>query len=209
MKRLFLKIKLLGCLGVIKCFINRQYLKYLQKKYGFNAWHSSSPMSCRPYKYKVANEIIKLSPTSVVEIGCGLGDIGYLLNKQNIQYLGIDIDLSVINAAKVLNNNTNKIKFECGDINLLKGKHKETYDILLMLNWPHEYQTKEIAMMVNEIEELKIKYIFIDSYKINKDNMARFEHTAERLMQCGINYESLYKFNDIDEVRDLLVMQLI
>ena len=97
--------------------INLKY-KILQKMFGFHKWHTI-PAEQRPYSMEVikwCNRLLKKESKeninkSIIEIGCGLGDIVAKIKTKNSGKVGYDIDEKVIKAAKILHPKT-KYKVE-------------------------------------------------------------------------------------------------
>lgn len=71
-----------------------------------------------------------LENKSILELGCGFGDINKILQKRykKYKYFGIDLVEEFINVAKNVYNN-DSITFECGDF--LNRKFKRKYDYVI------------------------------------------------------------------------------
>ena len=118
--------------------INR-LLKKLSRRilYGifkFDFWHTSI-LEDRPYAVDIVEFCNKRSSrNSILEIGCGLGDI---IRKANYgQKWGFDKDYNVIRAARFLSN-FNKFKnIEFEVFNFPDTELKITVDVIIMVNWP-------------------------------------------------------------------------
>lgn len=110
----------------------------LRKIYGFDNWHTSV-FSERAYARRlVAHLNAKPSAErgSIVEIGCGLGDI--LRRTRYRTRLGLDRDPDVLRAAALLGRlgRQRGITFATFDfpVSTLSG----TFDAIVMVNWIHE-----------------------------------------------------------------------
>ena len=106
----FKKLFNIGLIGYIKCTLRKRKLKKLQKSFNFSNWHFEACFECRPYKKQILNIANQIAPETIVDIGCGLGEI---LSKTKAKFkYGIDPDFSVIKAAEYLHPN---IKFYHGN----------------------------------------------------------------------------------------------
>ena len=110
--RKFKTARRIGLWRSARISIDRVYLRALARIYKFNAWHVEAPTSARGYRNTVADLVNRLSPTTVVEVGCGLG---YILSRIDaVQRFGYDVDKGVINAARFIHGK--KITFVHGDL---------------------------------------------------------------------------------------------
>lgn len=78
------------------------------------------------HSYDVFLELVNSSKSSVLDIGCGPGNITrYLLNKQpNLRILGVDISPNMINIAKKRNPSAQFRELDCRNINHITSKYK-------------------------------------------------------------------------------------
>ena len=156
------KIKYLGYHSIfIYCF-EVIYNLFLQLIYKFDKWHSFSPYHSRIYKTIVVDMVNKnISESStVVDIGCGLGDIISRVNT-NSRY-GYDISNKIIKAA--IFKNKKDINFHNGSILDVNSNSKiKSISILILVNWTHGIDG---AAIVNDIKKLnkskQIKFILVD-----------------------------------------------
>jgi hypothetical protein len=84
----------------IRCRIDRLWLRGLREVFGFDSWHASAPYSCRPYKRSVVELANALRLRTVVEVGCGLGDI--VSRIAAVELFAFDCDARLIRAARFL-----------------------------------------------------------------------------------------------------------
>lgn len=115
---------------------NKIIRKMLSKCFKFGEWHLI-PLSEKKY----AQDIIRIlnenyDIVSVVEIGCGLGDI--LSNLKGKKCVGIDTSKEVIYAAKIL---SPKIEYHIGSFSQLQ--HKKI-DCLITVNFIHMIPSKDL-----------------------------------------------------------------
>ena len=210
MTKLWNKAASLGLAGLVCCVASRTYLFFLQKCFGFQKWHAIAPYRCRPYKKKVCRVISIMEVKGCIEVGCGLGDIGRVLeNTYQIRYHGLDLDETVIPAAQFLAGKNSNLTFAVGGLEQVKRLPTEKYDCVLLLNWAHDMDAKVLAdLLISNIGE-NIKYILIDAIRSDIDVEAgfRYRHSAKSLLDNGLPFRLKRTVKNIDEVRDLLVFQ--
>jgi SAM-dependent methyltransferase len=158
----------LGFIGIANCFLGKIYLRLLSMVFKFDRWHTSAPYSCRPYKSEVVNAANNINPSSVLEVGCGLGEIVSKINSKKC--FGIDRDAHVINAAIFLCRKK-KIKFfvaNLSDVQIISNNIGQNIDLLVLVNWPHGCPWSQLYDAVrNLINTLGVSSILIDG--INPD----------------------------------------
>jgi SAM-dependent methyltransferase len=160
----------------------------------FDTWHIT-PLMCKQY----AKEIIKYCNNnpirnSIVEIGCGLGDI--LRNVHYKNKKGYDIDQNVLKAARFLSfwkkerNNTFSIFIFPND------KLEDKYDIIVMVNWIHNIQPnilkenieKYFLYNLNQDGSIIIDTVQDNEYKVNHDIKFLINDLSCKIIEIG-NYE--------------------
>lgn len=106
----------------------------LYKIYNFDKWHSQTI-----YGEKYSDYIIKyidknIDAESIVEIGCGLGNI---LLRTNVKYkTGLDQSIEVLKAARLISRfRFVNAKFRV--FSFLEENLNNKHDIILLVNWPH------------------------------------------------------------------------
>ena len=127
----------------MRCRVERMWLGALRRVFRFDAWHANAPYACRPYKKSVIDLANSVHPTTVVEVGCGLGDIVSRVRAEN-RY-GLDLDARVIRAARFLHPR--------GTVWIPGGAAKvgeqappvPFIDCLIMVNWIHNLSPQELA----------------------------------------------------------------
>jgi len=178
----FRKSKELKEYGGYKCFfkggLRYLYNLYLVKKYDLKSWHRNPIywMSYRLEATKQINNIIeqgKKESLTIVEIGCGLGEIlrevkKYNKNK-NLNIYGFDIDKKVIDVAKKLGK---EINFKVGTFDSVINIPEKTIDILIMISFLHCLSKKDIIKYFNTLMKNKyIRYIVLDERNHNFDKI--------------------------------------
>lgn len=129
----------------------------LQKKYGFLKWNVS-PYELRPYIQACAKYINATGHQSVMDVGCGLGEMLRHVNCE--KRIGFDVEAESIRAAKYLDKK-HDIDFRVGTFDKIRGLNA---DILVSLNFMHvkkELYWKPIYEVV--LKENDFKEIMVDS----------------------------------------------
>lgn len=181
----------------------RNYFFY--KIYKFDYWHVGATYHLRPYKSEVVNIVNSIKPKTVIEIGCGLGDILHYVNAS--QKIGIDTDKNVIKAAKLLYKG---ISFHTGSLEASSIIESETYntqsiDILIMINWTHNIKFSEIKnSIININKKTPIKYILADIINENACGY-KYKHTCLEYSEIG----TIVSINNCDDnIRKLLLVKV-
>ncbi|MBT8525972.1 hypothetical protein G6724_08435 [Polynucleobacter paneuropaeus] len=182
--KLFYRFFQLGPIGFLQCLTQKYLLRRIVKKYQLDPWHATAPYQCRPYKAQVVKMVNATSPNSVLEIGCGLGDIVSRIQAKN--KFGVDLDPMVIKVAKELHGQRAIFtEISLGSSEIKKLIESKSIDFLLMCNWPH---TLEWADLNAQVEKLlfndSLKYILVDGIpeSIRKDC---FHHGMSEFSRWG------------------------
>ncbi|MBQ2934649.1 MAG: class I SAM-dependent methyltransferase [Lachnospiraceae bacterium] len=131
MNRFTRKVKEVGWKNTLIGFLKRLYYKSLRKKYQFDPWHDS-PYELRKYAQATAEYINRHGADTVVDIGCGLGEV--LRNISAPQRIGLDECGICIEVAKKLDK-TKRIQYVQGSFNDLKVQ--DTIDYVITLGFMH------------------------------------------------------------------------
>ncbi len=121
--------------------IDRHALRWI---FGFDSWHLSR-LSERPYALAIIvflNARPEIQQQSVVEIGCGLGDI--LRHLRFRRRLGLDRDPRVLSAARILAMArwASNLSFE--RFNVPHAQLSGTFDAIVVVNWIHQIEPKRL-----------------------------------------------------------------
>lgn len=166
----------------------------LQRRYCFDRWHIT-PIEWRPYalelvkqiNYGIGNDKID----TVVEIGCGLGEILSKLNCRN--RIGLDAEQNVIRAAEKLYKH---IDFRHGSFPDIKSRK---IDVLIAVNFLHNIPLDELQRIFREILDTnKIRYIALDKVPL------KHNHDLESLLD-GFEFQKLYESNYFKGERKLFI----
>ena len=126
---------------------------------------------------------------TVIEIGCGLGDVIGNIKGEGIKKEGYDIDKRMICAAGIMNLlKRGNVKYICGSFRNIKGKK---IDCLIIVNWlhnvPQKILKKEFAYL---IRYNLIKWIVVDEVR-NDTSKYMYEHDYDNII--GIHgYKRIY-----------------
>ena len=123
----------------LKFHIATGHIYALQKVIKFDKWHIYG--SSNPEYVKVATTILNSLSFNgtVVEVGCGLGNI--LTSCKFEKRMGFDTDANVIRAAKLINLGKN-IQFEVGSFE--EALNCRNIDVLVTINWVHNIKPESL-----------------------------------------------------------------
>jgi SAM-dependent methyltransferase len=162
----------------VRCRVARLWLGVLQRVFRFDAWHSNAPYSCRPYKRVVVGIVNSLRPKSVVEVGCGLGEI--LSRTRARQRFGFDSDPGVVRAARFLHpRGTRWIAAEASAVRELLPRD-QSIDCLVMINWIHGLRSDQLAECVLPLLP-RARYLLFDAIDHDALPSYRFRHDFQFL----------------------------
>ena len=138
-------------------FLNkRAQLHQSWKKHRFDEWHVENNIYNRPYKFQLAKLLSKLKLDSVIEVGCGFGEI--LVHTKANRKIGYDIDPKVIAAASDMYGD---VLFKVGGIDDISEK---AFDCLVLFNWIHNISESELENSIGG-HIGKMKYLIVDQVK--------------------------------------------
>lgn len=166
-------VQLARVLATLQCRAARLWLHCLRFVFGFHSWHANAPYACRPYKRKVVELVDSLRPVTVVEVGCGLGDI--LSHVSAAKRFGIDPDPNVIRAARFLH--PRGARWIHGDAFSIEEAvpGNEEIDCIVMVNWIHSLSPEQLAALLSPLLP-KIKYLILDAIDPAGPKSYRFKH---------------------------------
>lgn len=177
---------------------------YLQKAFGFNRWHVRSPFPRRAYKARVVEMINSFSPETVVEIGCGLGEIVSRTKARN--RFGFDLEAAVIAAAGRPHGPS--AVFQQGDLRLpgeIARAVRRPIDVLVAVNWPHMLPYDDLAHALREFAaNLPVSILVIDTIRPERSGY-EYHHTIDDLRRLGTILTSV---SGGDGIRDIHAIKL-
>mgnify|MGYP000377131843 CR=1 FL=1 len=198
------KIKSIGFISFIRYMFNRVYYAWLQKKYGFDKWHSATPFEARVYKKNVVQLASQLDVERVVEIGCGLGEIISRVDAKD--RIGVDRESAVIEAARHLYKS--KCKFYSIELSKFAEEYpNDQFELLIMVNWIHEISWKDLSGSIKDIvATFNVKYLLVDSVDQAVGGFQNY-HSKEQFstlgpivdMKLGLDFSrSIYLINTMN-----------
>lgn len=118
----------------------------------------------------IKSEIMKHNNPSVFDLYCGTGTIGIYISEYAKEVLGIEINESAIEDAKVnkLINNINNISFFAGDTKKILSKNRYYSDIVIV-DPPRAGLDKEVINDLIRISPIKIIYVSCDPVTLARD----------------------------------------
>jgi SAM-dependent methyltransferase len=157
----------------MRCRVERIWLGALRQVFRFDAWHASAPYACRPYKKSVIDLANSVHPSTVVEVGCGLGDIVSRVQAKN-RY-GLDLDARVIRAARFLHP-LGIVWTACAAAELdAQIVPVALIDCLIMVNWIHNLTSEELAAMLVPLLS-RVRFLIVDAVDENAPASYRTKH---------------------------------
>jgi len=198
------KLKNFSVKSILLCVFFRLFYLILKLIYKFDKWHVNGSYYCKPYKKQIIRIINNLKFNSVLEIGCGLGDI---INRVKVcqNKFACDIDPHVIKVAKFLTPKQieNSPKFFLDSFYTLKLKNIDT---IIMINFMHNINKKDLLFNLKKIIRYsKCKYIIVDGIKKKFKKKYQFCYSQKFWENFGDIYS---KHKSVDNVRDFYVIKI-
>ena len=178
-------------------FIIKLYKIPLQRYYKFDKWHICS-LKERKYALSIINKITSLKDVnSIIEIGCGLGEI--IRNCRAETKICLDLDRNVLRANKFLSYFRNKANknIEFREFDIFTDRLEYRTDIVIMVNWIHNVHEKVLKEKIYEIFVNNINPgggIFLDTvanatYKYNHNIKSIFAD-----LNCTLELTGVYEY---------------
>lgn len=166
--------KSIGKFGVI-------YKILLKSVFHFEPWHVSSFLD-RPYAHSVVDFLnSRQERTSVVEVGCGLGDILRHLDYKD--RLGLDRSQEVLRAARVLAMTSPRRRrhttFQTFDflVDDLSGQ----FDAIVLVNWIHEIEPTSLKEAVDKLFTKNLRANGVILFDVLDSPGYRYSHSVEEI----------------------------
>jgi SAM-dependent methyltransferase len=157
---------------------------HLQEEFGFDHWHVKSPYRRRPYKRRVVAVIDGFAPETVVEIGCGLGEI--ICRIKAPRRFGFDLEASVIEGAKALHGSA--VAFHQGDLCkpvAIAAIVGGPIDVLVAVNWPHMLPFDDIVTAIAGLtDKTPVRTLIIDTIHPDRPGYQHY-HTVGDVRRLG------------------------
>ncbi len=166
MRRVITFARRWGMRRVAACAFCKFVYRVLRFFYRFDPWHASAPYACREYKHRAVALAASIAPRTVVDIGCGLGEV--VARIPAVQRYGLDPAAAVIRAARLLFGR--RATFGVASVTeaaAIRGAVSEgEIDLLIMLNWPHGMEIGKLAGAVASLDHLiPVRSILIDTVR--------------------------------------------
>lgn len=176
----------------------------LQKTYGFDPWHVRNTFPRRPYKSQVVKLVDGFRPETVVEIGCGLGEI---VSRTAARHrYGFDRESAVVAAATRLWDG--RASFHHGDLHqpeAIAGVVGRPIDVLVMVNWPHMIAIDELVCAIAGLRAVvPVSVLIMDTIRRHRVGYA-FHHAPADIARLGTIMATRHGGDDI---RDLHAVAL-
>ncbi len=115
-----------------------------------------SPHFQAPYNFAL-KKIVSLSPSKVLDLGCGIGDLSVKISQKGIKVTGVDFSAESI---KIANKNGNNLtNFIISDIYEFLSSNKDKYDVIFMSGVLYYLNIKKVMPLI--IKNLAKNGIFI------------------------------------------------
>lgn len=197
-KRRVKKAKKLGLGNILMCFVTRWQFQWLRRKFQFDPWHCRGTWYCRPYQRIAVGLVNSLQPRTVVEVGCGLGEI--ISRVEAPHRFGYDLEKAVIDAARYLRGAD--VNFEVGTGVDVKDAQ---IDVLIALNWLHNLSPKDIEEFLDPLYK-RVAYFLLEGITQGEPGY-RYHHDFSFLKGRAELIESAH--GGIGEPRTLLLFKVI
>ena len=126
----------------------------------------------------------EINHNTIVEIGCGRGDI--IGNLRYVDKVGFDINEEVIRAAKIFHTNTTFYVGSFPDV------HIGEIEAIIMVNFIHEISPEKLKKLIEKmIENNKIRIFIIDILKHNVHSCYKYCHDGSYLLG-GKGYQLIF-----------------
>jgi len=123
----------------------------------FDKWHIG-PLSVKQYAQdiiKYLNCLQENNRQSVVEIGCGVGDI--IRHLQFKKRFALDADANVLRAARFLSTVSFNGKINFQTFVFPQSKLNDKYDVIILVNWIHDIAPAVLKNKINEYFNTNLK----------------------------------------------------
>lgn len=156
--------------------------KILQKIYGFDQWHIG-PLQIREYALDIIDNLNnRREKQSIVEVGCGLGDI--IRNVNFKSKLCLDSDEKVLSANRFLSyfQNVGGERIEFCKFDLLCDRLNGIFDVIVMVNWIHNVQPMVLKEKMQKLFQHNLKVGGVLVFDVVNNPSYQFNHNANDLL---------------------------
>jgi SAM-dependent methyltransferase len=175
----------------IKAYLDKGGKWMLRMLYGFDRWHITA-LDQRPYAVDIIKYANQLSERRrCVEIGCGLGDI--IRNVNFGDRLGLDNDVKVLEAARLISRISGKKHIQFSRYNFPDDELRGQYNLIIMVNWIHHISPpllkKKLFLFAHEnlfrSGEIIVDTVQDKSYEFNHDIRSLVENVKCTVARIG------------------------
>lgn len=154
----------LGIGNILMCFVTRLRFRMLRARFHFDPWHCDGTWYCRPYQRVAVDMVNRVSPSVVVEVGCGLGEV---ISRVSAPIrTAFDLDRSVIDAARHLRGNA--VQFQVGS---WADVGRGPIDVLVAINWIHSLSPEELSAALTLFEG-RVSYFLLEGITVGQEGYA-------------------------------------
>jgi SAM-dependent methyltransferase len=151
------------------------YYRFLRMRHGFNPWHVN-PIEWRPYALETRDYVNALVEReglrSVLEIGCGLGEI--LRGIRAPEVVGFDIHDGVLPLARKMNP---RAEFHLGTFADIRDRQ---IDVLVAIDFPHRIPPEELQGLFSQVLAAnRVRYVVVDKVRY------AYYHDYDRILGPG------------------------
>ena len=167
------KVKKTGIGNTIIAQIKKAALYILFLIFRFDRWHTMRPYETTNYKKITVRLAQSVSPVTVVDVGCGIGDI--LRRIQAPERIGIDIDKQALRCAQLLNLFTSPaIVYIEGSITNVDQISQRPIDVLIMTGWIHVQSDAWVEPLLESLfSNVQVRYYIIDEFPAQKGRIEK------------------------------------
>ncbi|MCX5682209.1 MAG: hypothetical protein NT049_00785 [Planctomycetota bacterium] len=168
----------------LRGLVRTVYLRALRRRYGFDPWHTN-PIEWRPYALRTCayvNELVaREGLKSVVEVGCGLGEI--LGRIRAPETAGFDLSEAVIDWARKMHEG---VEFRVGTFDDIRGRE---IGVLVAVNFPHMIPPEDLrALLAGVLQGNRVRYLVVDEvpYQYHHEYGRILENLAHKVWESEV-----------------------
>lgn len=175
---------------------------YSNSLWGFKSGNGSDPENAKEWISNVNFFIKENNIKSILDLGCGDWRISSQLNLKNINYIGIDASSNIIEEIKV--NETENIKFICGDIEKIDYPN---VDLILIKDVLQHLPNISIQNIVNKAIKSAKYVIACNDIAIenNRDISAGDYRTIDLNKDPFLfNFKNMFQFKSLEVLKNVV-----
>ncbi len=166
------------------------YYDRLVERYGYDPRGvDASSQASLDVRYRALSEVVDLSNRTVLEVGCGFGDLGaFICNRYaGVKYTGIDISPRVLERAKQIHPN---LRFE--RISLQEFDDTQRFDVVVaqgifyLLGDAAEEKAVALIKKMFALATVAVAFSTISAWSDRRDGGEYYADPANVLQQCSL-----------------------